>query len=166
MSNYTLNIDLSVQGVRKAVEDLGLIARGWNKKAEKVIRLTADDLVDFIYSEYFATGKEGSFDVYVGAYQWANGTRSVEAEGSDLYFLEFGTGIYTEEPPFGYYVDVPVYPGSYSQTVGSGQFRSPDHEYWWYNHHKIEGSLGALAFEKAKDEGQDKIEQHIVEVFG
>ena len=166
MADYVLEIELTVEGIKKAIEDLGLIGRGWNKKAEKVIRLSAEELADFINDQYWATEHAGSSDVWVWAHQWANHHWTVTAEGGDLYFYEFGTGIYAEtDAPPGYYVDVPLGPGSYSQTVGAGNFRD-DHQYWWYNHQKIEGSLGALAFDKARDRAPDIIEKHIVEVFG
>ena len=167
MAEYRFELDLTRDNVKEMLRDLDLLKRGWNKKAGKVLRLTGQDLVDFIWGEYYATDHAGSFDVYVWMDEWAheNGV-TITAEGNDIYFLEFGTGQYAETSvPFGYYVDVPIGPGSYSQTVGAGNY-TEDHPYWWYNHQKIEGTLGALAFDKARQMARDKIEEYIVEVFG
>ena len=83
-----------------------------------------------------------------------NGNSSmIIAEGLNVMFLEFGTGIYTEDNSEEMESEglPPIFAGSYSQSEGTGQFR-PDHQYWYYNRVKYAGTLPTHGFYFASKE--------------
>ena len=56
---------------------------------------------------------------------WCEPTKKgykIVAEGEDVLFIEFGAGDATMNPMFENYVGVDVYPGAYSEQVGSGEY--------------------------------------------
>ena len=85
-----------------------------------------------------------------------NGNSSmIIAEGENVMFLEFGTGIYTDDYTEEGEVEsqgLPViFPGSWSNTEGMGQFR-PDHQYWYHKHVMYQGTLPTRGFYFASKE--------------
>ena len=96
-----------------------------------------------------------------------NGDSSmIIAEGENVMFLEFGTGVYTED-----HTDemetkgLPViFPGSWSNTEGMGQFR-PDHQYWFHKHVMYQGTLPSRGFYFASKEIKEQAVDIAKKVF-
>ena len=64
----------------------------------------------------------------------------ITANGEAVMFLEFGAGIYTDEAhEFASQMPFEVAPGSFSQTVGQGQFIPGEREFWYWGHTRMEG---------------------------
>lgn len=96
-----------------------------------------------------------------------NGNSSmIIAEGHNVMFLEFGTGIYTEDNSEEMESEglPPIFAGSFSQSEGTGQFR-PDHQYWYYNRKKYAGTLPTHGFYFASKEIQKQAVEIAKKVF-
>lgn len=96
-----------------------------------------------------------------------NGNSSmIIAEGFDVLFLEFGTGVYTEDHTAEMETEglPPIYAGSYSQTEGKGHF-TPQHPYWYYDHKRYEGSIPMRGFYMASKEMKDEAVEIAKKVF-
>lgn len=171
MATYRLTMSLNPASIKQTIKDLDGIKRGWNMKAYKVCRLAAEALAEFINGEWSVgvTGYIGDIDAYAYAVPLdRNRGYKIVASGEDIYFLEFGTGVFaTDSIPSSYgAISVPVGPGTYSQSVGSGQFIKGVKEYWFWNHQWINGSLPAFAFDKARAQAGLILASAIKEVFG
>ena len=96
-----------------------------------------------------------------------NGNSSmIIAEGSNVLFLEFGTGVYTEDHSSEMEAEglPPIFAGSYSQTEGMGHFR-PDHQYWYYEGIKYAGTLPTQGFYFASKEIKEQAVEIAKKVF-
>lgn len=96
-----------------------------------------------------------------------NGNSSmIIAEGSEVLFLEFGTGIYTEDHTGEMETEglPPIFPGSYSQLEGRGFFR-PGHEYWFFQHKKYVGAYPTRGFYMASQEMKEQAVEIAKKVF-
>jgi hypothetical protein len=96
-----------------------------------------------------------------------NGDSSmIIAEGSDVMFLEFGAGTKTSD--YTYETESeglpPIFPGSYSQTEGKGQFR-PGHEYWYYERRRYTSLEPCLGFYFASKEIKEQAVDIATKVF-
>ena len=127
-----LKIELSVESINRAVTELETYARDINKKLDEVCRRLAEVGIQEANARLVLTN--GNTDAFVeGApVKTANGYKVVMS-GSDVYFVEFGTGDAVNA--HGYTVSVPVYPGSYSEQ-NSQQYAK--YGYWWYGGEKLE----------------------------
>ena len=95
------------------------------------------------------------------------GNRSmIIAEGAEVLFLEFGTGVYTEDHTYDMETEglPPIFAGSYSQTEGMGHFRV-GHEYWYYDRKKYVGSIPMRGFYMASKEMREQAVQIAIKVF-
>ena len=58
---------------------------------------------------------------------------AIVATGDNVMFLEFGTGVMTEDCEEKISAELPpIKPGEWSQNEGIGQFVPGSHEYWFY----------------------------------
>lgn len=89
------------------------------------------------------------YDVYC---EMEGNNAIIIAEGENVIFLEFGTGVdvtdttdemETEGLP-------PIYKGSWSETEGTGQFAH--YRYWYYNGHRYTGTMATQGFYLASKE--------------
>ena len=91
------------------------------------LNVRADELSEYLAKEGATVAREafGSPEefmeggVTVEVVPRKNGNFWVQAKGSQVYFMEFGTGLYADDShEYANKVKVPVYSGSYSDTVG------------------------------------------------
>lgn len=100
--------------------------------------------VDEAYSSVASPGNEDwSTRVEVG-----ENCASLIAEGDDVGFLEFGSGLQVQTDDFARVVPFPVHPGSWSEEH-SKQFSEKG--YWWYNHERLTGTPASRGMQKALD---------------
>lgn len=78
------------------------------------------------------------------------------AEGQNVMFLEFGTGVMTDVEYGSDEVGLFVYPGSWSQSEGVGQFVPGKHEYWFYDRKFYRGTPATKGFYFASKVMKDK----------
>lgn len=121
----TISVTLSVDGVKaaqKRLEDYrNAIADGFDnglRALANAIAVRADEIYHGGKASPVAEGQgvrvtsDGRDNRYV-----------VTASGSQVGFLEFGTGAYSDsQHPYTGEVSFPVFPGSYSDTVGAGTY--------------------------------------------
>lgn len=88
------------------------------------------------------------------------------AEGENVVFLEFGTGVLTEDYEHPNAEGLPdITPGSWSQTEGKGHFIPGVHEYWYHNRKKYSGTIATQGFYFAKKEMMTQVNQIATEEF-
>ena len=89
-------------------------------------------------------------------------TASVVAEGDEVAFAEFGTGIYAH---YDLPTQIDVSPGSWSQTHGMGQFVPGSHEYWFHDGRRYVGTIprnGMYNAAMALDDAIDRVVGEII----
>lgn len=133
----SVNIELSLNSCQKALDDLREYQNSLKPKLDEICRRLAQIGAEEA-SRRFARGDHGNGGVTVNYQQIKNGYKIV-AGGHDVYFIEFGTGVFAG---VGYgdglpATSVPVYPGSWSEQHAK-QFS--EHQCWWYAGEKLEGT--------------------------
>lgn len=170
MATYRMQMSFTRKSMTKVVKQLTDLKKVHYMKVLKVTRLTAETLVDFIADQYqvWNTGYIGSIQTTVRANKiGVTGGYQIVASGPDIYFLEFGTGVFAaEELPEWYTTSIPIGPGSYSLNEGQGQFIPGVKEWWYWGHQWINGSAPAFAFAEAHAIAPEKIAEIVKEVFG
>lgn len=129
----TITIELTTQSCTKALKEL----EAYRKKIEPKLDEVCRRLAELGASEARARfdGSHGNGDVFVYPPMKISNGYKIVASGHDVYFIEFGTGVYTY--PHGNSVSVPVYPGSYSEQ-NAQQFST--YGFWWYGGEQLEGT--------------------------
>jgi len=154
-----IKITLDSESIDNAIKKIDRYKNSLQKKAEEVLSQLAVmgmEVVNYAYGD-----EEYEISCIV------NGNNAmIIAEGSEVVFLEFGTGVYTEDHTYEMETEglPPIFAGSYSQTEGSGQFRA-GHEYWYYNHRKYVGSIPLRGFYMASKEIKEQAVNVAIKVF-
>ena len=150
--------------IQNAIDILGGNNKWIEEKCKELTRRLAEIGMQQAVVSYQGAVLDGNADVSVRIYETPSGY-AIEAYGSDVYFVEFGTGISagngydTQEisPP------VSIESGSYSQTVGKGKF-SEEHPWWWYNGIRYQGTrpyMGMYHASKAIKQNILKVAQEV-----
>lgn len=116
-----------------------------------------------VEAEYLSAMDEKPFEVTI---EQTNKGYMVIATGENVVFLEFGTGVLTEDYE-GRESELPILiqPGSWSQTEGRGNFVVGSHEYWYHNRKKYSGTIATKGFYFAKQEMKEQAKIIAKEVF-
>ena len=86
---------------------------------------------------------------------------TLKAFGEDVGFLEFGAGIGVDPDEFASEVDFSVTPGSWSETLGTGQFARKGS--WWHNGNYYTWIMATRGMQQALDYIRDNVAQRIQE---
>lgn len=149
----------------KSVEDAIAKINDYSKtlqgKADEIVaRLTeiGRQVVDYQYSL--------SHEEYEVSCIVKGNSSMIIAEGDNVMFLEFGTGVYTDDHTEEMEAEglPPIFAGSYSQSEGMGHFR-PDHQYWYYEGVKYQGTLPLQGFYFASKEIREQAVEIAIKVF-
>lgn len=165
----TIKVNLfDEKSIDRAVTELQNYSKSINSKAKQV----ADELtrigakiVDDRYS--MAHEEEESYSVTYYIYEDEEVENcAIIASGENVMFLEFGTGVYTDDFSDEFEHDrlPPIFGGSWSQSEGKGHFR-PDHQYWYYNGIKYAGTLPMMGFYFATKEMKAQAENIVRKAF-
>ena len=127
-----ITIDLSLDGDISSAQALFDIELTVKSKLEEVCRQLAQIGADA--AQAHLGGGYGNTDANITTLPMKNGYK-IAMSGSDVYFIEFGTG--KDVDPHGDMVSVPVYPGSYSESHAR-QFS--EKKMWWYAGKPLEGT--------------------------
>ena len=103
---------------------------------------------------------EGNTDVTIDTHPIENGW-AITASGSDVYFVEFGTGDMATST-HGFDVSVPVEPGSWSREHGQ---KYSVNGYWWYNGQQLTETYSYAPMFRADRIIRDNIKKVAEEVF-
>jgi len=94
----------------------------------------------------------------------ANGTEgTITASGEAVTFMEFGAGMATMGYAFENPQPVPVYPGSWSENEGSGEFA--EYGFWHFGHRVYTQITPRHGMLNARDYIVDNAEEKAKEVF-
>ena len=154
----TITVELSVDSCKKAVDELKAYQKSVKPKLDEVCRRLAEIGRDEAQRIFDSAG-EGNGGVVVTAVPCENGWKIV-ASGSDVYFIEFGTG---DDVDPHYDVSVPVAPGTWSQEHA---LQYATNGYWYYRKVRYEGTPAYMPMyyaEKAIRANEKRVAQ---EVFG
>ena len=113
----TITVSLSADGISDAIRDLQYAKDNLQWGIEETLEILAKDGADI------AQIADGSM-AYVLGYLENGNTAKIQATGEQLLIAEFGAGDATELPiaMFENDTETDVYPGSYSEQVGSGEY--------------------------------------------
>ena len=119
----TIDIHLSTESILSAIHRLN--------QAKEHIRWGLQDTIDILVSEGadIAQAADGSMATVIGYLQDEH-LGVIDAVGENPIIAEFGAGDATLSPSglFENVPDTPVYPGAYSELVGTGQYA----DYGWW----------------------------------
>ena len=110
-----INVKLSTESISAAIERL--------YEANDNLRCGVDETVDILTKEgaEIAQAEDGEMAV-VSSYRPDEETGVIVATGDAPIIAEFGAGDATMDVLFENYAGVDVYPGSYSEQVGTGEY--------------------------------------------
>ena len=112
-----ITVPLSSEGIQDAIRDLQYAKDNLQWGIEETLELLAKDGADI------AQIADGSMADVIG-YLLNENTAKIQATGENLLIAEFGAGDATQIP-IAMYENAPitdVYPGAYSEQVGSGEY--------------------------------------------
>ena len=110
-----IDIKLSDASIRNAIRMLENAKDNLEYGLEQTVEILVKNGAD-IANKYY-----GSM-AYAAEYKDDRFRSSINVTGDAPYIAEFGAGDATIEPMFENYVGVDVYPGAYSEQVGSGEY--------------------------------------------
>lgn len=125
----TIILELSAASCDKALKQLESYKRDVEKKLDEVCRRLAEIGAEEARRIVgMVDPMEGNTDITISTHKIENGW-AITASGSDVYFIEFGTGDMATST-HGFEPDVPVAPGSWSAEHAQ---KYSENGYWWYN---------------------------------
>lgn len=154
-----IKIDLSAESIDQAVEEINQLARTLNSKLDEICRRLAEVGIQEANAQLVLAS--GNTDAFVEGtpVKTANGYKIVMS-GTDVYFVEFGTG--DSVNAHGYTVSVPVYGGSYSETHKQNIQK---YGFWWYGGEQLTGTPAYMPMYNAGKAIRDAFPKIVEEVF-
>lgn len=125
-----ITLTLSKSSINSAIKQLERYRNAVNRKIDNAMHRIAEDIAKRaaeIYAEaklpeFYFPGWDEQPTIKVNKLETGNGYEVV-VSGQQVGFLEFGTGAFSDsQHPYTGEVTFPVFPGSYSDTVGSGSY--------------------------------------------
>lgn len=152
------------ESVRKATQDVENYREVFAKQIKEILRRVAIIGADMASASYADGESEGNDRVRVTVKEMENGC-AVIAEGEDVYFLEFGTGVAAGA---GYDTSVITPPvdissGSWSRTKGTGEFEK--YGSWHHDGQKYTLTIPRKGMYFAVKEAQRRCNEVAEEVF-
>lgn len=123
-----ITVSLNTRSINAAIKQLNNYRTNQQRNLEQAMRRIAEAIAE-LAREYYAEAKlpEQYYPGWeeqprVDVEKISNGYEVI-AEGKQIGFLEFGTGAFSDsQHPYSGEVTFPVFPGSYSDTVGAGSY--------------------------------------------
>ena len=151
--------------IRKAQKEVDEYREWVLEKAHQLCKRLAEIGLQVAQIYFIPEAWNGNADVTLSI-EPLNDGYLVRADGEDVCFLEFGTGVTAGlgydsnvlEPP------VDISPGSWSHTAGSGKFAEDG--YWYYNGQRLDGTIPQMGLNLAASEVKQRFAQVAKEVFG
>ena len=157
--NLRLNI-LKPDEIQDTADKLRDYAKKLKKAEDEILYQLAELGAKEVEISYAGADEEKEYDVYFR--QTENGYVII-AEGENVVFLEFGTGIDTENYPDNQFTEADVYPASWSWSEGSGTFYR--YGYWHYKRKLYYGTPAYKGFYFAKKEMVEQADKIIKRVL-
>lgn len=155
------SIELSEDGIKELQQGLKEYDQWVKAKTDELCERLAEIGVTKAQVNFAAAYYDGDNDVSVRVESRDSGY-AVVAEGTTVLFIEFGAGLIGGGHPEAN----GMIPGSYSDTVGKGQWDNP--EGWIYQHDRprSHGNPANMPMYNAVKELELELEQIVREVFG
>ena len=159
----TITIELSPQSCADAVKELQEYQRDVQPKLDEVCRRLAEIGAEEARLWARLGSANGNDDVYVSTEKIDNGYKIVMS-GSDIYFVEFGTGDFAGEYAGDTSnVSVGVMPGDWSDTHAQ---RYSQYGYWYYDNVRYQGTPAEMPMYHAGRRIREEMSRVVNEVFG
>lgn len=158
-----ITIELSESGLKRAKEELNQFKKDIGPKLDEICRRLAEiGMQEATLWAQMARGY-GNDDVHV-SYEKTERGYKVVMSGADIYFVEFGTGIFAGEYPGDTTgVTVGVMPGDYSDTHAR-QYSTKG--YWFYDNVFYRGTPAEMPMYHAGERMKQEMPRIAREVFG
>ena len=152
-------IELSQQSIQDALNELKQYKTEIKPKLQEVCRKLAEIGMQEAQL-YLSQAGYGNTDASLSTEPMKNGYKIVMS-GSDVYFIEFGTG----DDANNHYpnASVPVYPGSWSE---SHKQQYSTYGVWWYNGEMLDGTPAYMPMLHAEMAIRRNMKRVTKEVFG
>lgn len=162
-----ISISLNEESIQSAISKVEEYKKTYRKKIDEFLLKLAEIGYEIEYITYLSADLPLDNDIKVYPPQKIENGYKITANGKDICFVEFGTGVYagdaggydTKEIP----EQIEARPGSWSDTH-AGVFSK--HGFWHYKKVLFYGTKPAMGFYYAKKEMCDKIIETAREVFG
>lgn len=161
----TITVDLSVESVQKAIDELSGYKSSFDRKLNLVCKRLAEVGAQEVRIRVAGAqaGFYGNDDVHVSVEPFDKGWKVVMS-GADIYFVEFGTGIYAGEyAGDASNVSVGIMPGDYSETHAK---QYSEKGYWFYENQFYRGTPAEMPMYYAGKRMREEMPRIIKEVFG
>lgn len=161
----TITVELSVESCQKAVDELSKFGSSLDRKLNLVCKRLAD--VGAQEAQIHIMGAQAGFygndDVHVSVEPYNKGWKVVMS-GKDIYFVEFGTGIYAGEyAGDASNVSVGIMPGDYSEEHAK---QYSEKGYWFYANNFYRGTPAEMPMYYAGKRMREEMPRIVKEVFG
>jgi hypothetical protein len=153
-------IELSPQGCKKALDELDEYKKSIRPKLDEICKRLAELGAAEAQRRFNKGAQEENGGTVVTVRRISNGY-AIHAEGANVYFVEFGTGVATDA--HGYTPLVDVYPGSWSEEHAK-QYST--YGYWWYRNVKYDGTPAYMPMYYAGKVIRENERRIAREVFG
>lgn len=148
---------LSEDSVKEALKQIKDYTKEVERRANEVISYLVEKGSRIVDAQYSLVDEDKPYEVYC----LVNGNSAmIIAEGENVVFLEFGTGVDVRDYTSGEMETEglpPIYSSSWSQLEGTGTFYR--HGHWHYNGKDYTGTMATQGFYFASKE----IREHAVE---
>lgn len=153
-----ITLELSPESCKKALEEIKDYKKLLKPKLDEICKRLAEIGRDTAQAIFDKAG-EGNGGVSVQAVPCENGWKVV-ATGSDVYFIEFGTG---DEVTDHYNASVPLYSGSWSEEHAQ---RYAIYGYWYYRGVRYQGTPPYMPMFNAEKAIRTNVKRVAREVLG
>ena len=153
----TIAIELSVDSCKKAIEELKHYQKEIKPKLDEVCRRLAE--IGAQEANAHLTLANGNTDATITVEPMDGGYKLVMS-GSDVYFVEFGTG---SDVDAHYQTSVPVFAGSWSMEHSQKYARQG---WWWYGGDIYVGTPAYMPMYYAEKRMREEAPRIVKEVFG
>lgn len=159
----TIVIELSPESCKDAVKEIKAYTKSLRGKLDEVCKRLAEigaEEARRIVSQ--VNPAEGNTDITITTHPIENGW-AIAASGSDVYFVEFGTGKEVQWDTHGFSTSVPIYPGAWSEEHAE-QFST--YGRWYYRKIRYEGTPAYMPMYYAEKKIRENEKRIAKEVFG
>ena len=159
----TITLQLSADSCNKAVKELERYQKDIKPKLDEVCKRLAEiGAQEASLHIKMASGYSGNDDARVSVEPMENGYKVVMS-GADIYFIEFGTGIFAGEYPRDVNVSVGIMPGDWSDEHAQQYSR---YGYWFYDNVFYRGTPAEMPMYWAGKRMREEMPRIVKEVLG
>lgn len=153
---------LDRDSIDNAIAQINNYRKSLNGKIEEVLDILSQIGKEVVETQFSIVSEYETFEVYC---EVEGNSAMIIAEGENVVFLEFGTGVDTDDNTNEMETEglPPIYKGSWSETEGRGTFAR--HGYWHYNGVLYEGTMATHGFYFASKEIKERAVEEAKKVF-